>query len=120
MSFTFCTSGAIVAKAGEYADTSVTTSGGLLAQFSDEAEATINATARYDFTTNWASLDANAKPFLSRIAAALAAIDCIVYNVASFPLSRQAETQLDVLDEQAGKGLSMLKDKNVVTFLGGS
>jgi len=117
MSFTFCTSGAIVAKAGEYADTSVTTSGGLLAQFSDEAEATINCTARYDFTANWVSVSANTKVFLGRIAAALAAMDIINYNISSFPLSRQAETMLDVLNEQVAKGLAMIKDKNLQDFM---
>ena len=61
MSFTLCTSGAIVTRAGADANSTATSSGAILAQFSDEAEGFINTYTNVDWVTDYANVGANFK-----------------------------------------------------------
>lgn len=117
MSFTLCTSGAAINKAGTNVSATAIASAALLDQFSDDAEGLISSTSRFDFVTNFASLATNAKVVLARIASALIAMDLVNYSIPSYKTRSEAETILDVLNDQANKGLSLIKDQKVTTFI---
>ena len=61
MSWTLCTSGAAIRKAGSGADVFIIASGAALADWSNEAEAMASSIARSDVVSNFGSLTANVK-----------------------------------------------------------
>ena len=75
---TFTTSGAMLYKAGENADSTIT-GHWIIDSWLDDAEAYVNLLCRYDFTTNWASLDTNTKNVLREAVENLTAIYVIQY-----------------------------------------
>lgn len=121
MSFTLCTSGAIVQKAGKDVNSSAKTSYALLARYSEDAEGIICATARYDFVTNYANVTASgAIYFLANLASDLAAQKLIAYDMSGYTGITYAEDLINVLSINSTNGLRMLSDKKFVDFLGGS
>lgn len=117
MSFTLCTSQAIVTKAGVNVNAKASVSGMILEQFSDEAEATTSAMSRYDWVTNFATANANTKLILSDVASSLGAINLINYDMSGYTSRSEAETMLDVLRDNAMRGLSLIRDQKVVTLI---
>lgn len=111
MSWTFCTSGAAVAKAGTHANTTATTSGAILSKWSDETEGRIEAECHSDFTTNYSTLSTGIKNALSDVASSLIANNIVMYDSTGY-LAREADILLNVNDERASKGIATLKDKN--------
>lgn len=109
MSFTLCTSGAAVYKAGANADPNATSSGAILAEWSDEVEGTICTITRRDWVTDWTSLEANYKPILSDLASDLIAMKIINYNMEGYTGLNEASTMLDVLRDNANRNLDILK-----------
>ncbi len=118
MAFILCSSGAIVVKAGANASSYAITSGAILTQFSNEAEGLINSMSRYDYTTNYGSLTANAKTLLGEIASNLAAIYVIQYDMSGFTTRIEAEDMINVLRDGALRGLSLIRDEKTKTFIG--
>ena len=80
MSFTLCTSGAIVVKAGANVSTTASTSGAILEQYSNEAEGRLCAETRYDWIANYSRIKANFKPILDDATSAYAAALLIAYD----------------------------------------
>lgn len=111
MSWTFTTSGAAVAKAGVNANSTITTSGAILDEWSDQAEAVINAETRKDWTTNYASLSDNFKKTLAHAATALIAMNIISYDMSNYTSRLEAQTMLDVLRDQYRGAIDFLKNK---------
>ena len=108
MSWTLCTSGAAIDKAGANRPT---VSGAMLALFSDQAEGKICAELHTDVVTNIASYGGQISGALSDICSSLIANKIINYDMSGYTSMREAETMLDVNDDIANKGLQVLKDK---------
>lgn len=118
MSFTLCTSAAIIARAGDGASPSVVASGALLALFCDEAEANLAAETIRDWVTVYSSVPANYKPLLSRIVACDAAMMIINYDASGFAGGlADAQTKLDFLRDTVTRGLTVLKEDRAKNFI---
>ena len=117
MSFNFCTSAAIIRKAGAAANTTIIASGSALAEWCSYAEQVINSTMRYDFITNISLLNANTKQILGDVASSLAAMQVISYDMDGYTSLSKAQTMLDVQRDMVERGMNLLKDKNVEEFL---
>lgn len=118
MVFTFCTSGAIVFKAGKNVDANIKISGAYLQQVSDESEAMINATANNDLITNFSTLDANFKKVLQDVASSYGGMLLIQYDMSNFNSRQEAEIMLDVLHDRVVRGLALIKEDDFKTQLG--
>lgn len=117
MSFTFASSAAIIMKAGANASSTATSSGAILDFLSGQAEAYINASARVDLIANYSTLNTNTRKILQKIAASEAAKGLIQYDMSGFTSRQEAQTMLDVLDDEVNKGINLIKDKNVTDFM---
>ena len=114
MSFTLCTSGAIVHKAGAG---SIGTSGALLEEYSDQAEALCNVFSRYDWVTNYATLDANTRGLLAEVCSNLGGVYLVAYNMSGYTSRIEAEDVINVLRDGALRGLQLLRDQKGVKFI---
>ena len=119
MSFTLCTSGAIVQKAGLNVNSTAAASGALLSAFCDQAEGLICAETRWDFVGNYTSVNTQVKLALQDCCSSLAAIKLINYDMSGYTSRTEAQTMLDVLKDNAQTTLSNLKiaDSNKIRSL---
>lgn len=113
MSFTLCTSGAIVNKAGAKASTTATTSNAILSDFSDEAESYICMRSRFDWLKNYTSVKTNFKPVLADAVSSIAAMKVVNYDMSKFSTRLEAQTVLDVLRDNAEQILQDLEKKEI-------
>ena len=111
MSFTLCSSGAIVRKAGANVNSSAAASGVLLAEFCDEAEGALCAITRYDWVTNYASVKASFKPILTDIVSDLAAMKLISYDMSGYTQLTETQTMLNVMFDNIQRNLGAIKPK---------
>jgi len=111
MSWTFCISGAAVAKAGSNVLTSVLSGGTVLDNFSDDAEGRIEQETNTDWTTNYATHSTSIKNMLSETSSSLIAMKMINASLTNYPSMRLAETLLDFNDDIATKGINTLRGK---------
>lgn len=88
--------------------------------FMTQVESEINATCRYNFSDNYASLNADTKGLLKQIASDLAAIMVISYDMSGYTSRIEAEDLINVLRDRALRGLALLKDQKVVDFINGA
>jgi len=107
MSWTLCTSGAAIAKAGANANSTITASGAALAEWSSQVEGTINARTRKDWVADYGSVTANFKPILADTASDMIAIKIINYDPGGYIKPRLI---LDVLTDNSNKNLKVLED----------
>lgn len=117
MSFTVCSSYAIVRKAGVSVNSSLAASLAFLAQISDEAEALINATARIDLIANYSSLNSTTRNILGAIASSWGGNQLIMADMSGYTSRYEAQTMLDVNDQTVQTGLKLIEDKNVTDFM---
>jgi len=121
MPFTLCSSNAIVIKAGHNVSSTASTSAAILEQYSNDAEGLINNISRYNWVTNYSTMDANNKLILEEIASNLGAIYLISYDMSKIAASGsliEAEDRITVLRDGALRGLSLIRDEKVKTFIG--
>lgn len=85
-----------------------------------QAESLINTICRYNFTDNFAALNADTKGVLKEVASNVAAIYVIQYDMSGFSSRVEAEDMINILRDAALRGLSVLKDRKVVDFIIGS
>jgi hypothetical protein len=85
-----------------------------------QVESQINSMCRYNFSDNYASLNADVKGVLKEVASNLAAIYVIQYDMSGFTSRIEAEDMINVLRDCALRGLSILRDKKTQTFLVGA
>lgn len=84
----------------------------------NRAESVINSAARYDFSTNALTLS-QYSGLLSDICSSLVAIEGITYDMSGYESLNEAQSMIDVQRDIALRGLGILRDKKVVTFLQG-
>jgi hypothetical protein len=82
-----------------------------------QVESLINAMCRYNFSDNYATLNADTKGILKEVASDLAAIYVISYNMAGFTSRIEAEDMINILRDAALRGLSILRDKKAQDFI---
>jgi hypothetical protein len=110
MSWTFCTSGSAIIKAGANCNSTIIASGSAMAKWSDLAEGRIMAETRRDWKTNFANLDTGIQGIIQDICSSLIAMNIVAYDMGGYTDRREAETILDVNDDRSNKGLTILKD----------
>jgi len=118
MSFTLCTSGAITQKAGIGVSTSGALSGGLLAEYSDQAEGFLSATTRYDWVGNYAKIGANFKPMLADAASSLAGAQLVAFDMSGYVGRGYANDIINVLHDKATRIIRDLNDDKTRTAMG--
>ena len=85
-----------------------------------QVESQINVLCRYNFSDNYAGLNADVKGILKEVASNLAAIYVIVYDMSGYGSRVEAENLVNVLRDAALRGLSILRDKKVQDFMVGA
>lgn len=111
MSFNLTTSGACIVKAGENADSTITSSFARLEQWCDEEEGIVSAYARRDLvnspvTGTWLGLVEN-------IVSSGVAMKIVRYNMAGYTSRTEAQTILDALYDEYTKGLDLISRKEI-------
>lgn len=109
MSWTLCTSGAAVAKAGVHANSVVATSGAIMNQLSTDVEGRIEAETRRSWVANYSGLPTGVKGVLSDIASSMIGMNIIAWDTTGY-LTREADTLMNHNDDRITKGLAILKD----------
>lgn len=71
MTFTLCTSGNIVTKAGSHVSSTLSTSGNVLSQISDEVEGYLCEVTGYDWVTNYADVSTQVQKALQGASSSL-------------------------------------------------
>lgn len=110
MSFTFCSSYAIIRKAGLNANVNIIASSQALAEWCDMAEGEICMETRRDWLTNYSSLASPIKTALGEAASNFAAMHVIDYDPSGYSSLSEASTLLDVLLDKYKTALNTLKD----------
>jgi len=119
----FCTQAEMLQKAGANVssimnaatDTTFVYSNSFIGQ----AESEINAKTLINWSDIYATLNADNRDLLKMAASARAAMFCISYDTDGYG-SRQAETMLDILNDQFQSAIKQLKDKDVSAFVVGT
>jgi hypothetical protein len=111
----FATSDEILVKAGENYDTSITEA--RINALCLQAECTINAVSRYNWSDAFAALNVDVKYLLSDVASSMVAIAIITYNMAGYTSRTEAEDLINVNRDIMLRGLALLRDDKVITFM---
>ncbi len=117
MAGTLCLSGDVVLKAGVNVATLPTDAD--YDSIINQAEALISAVSRYDWVANYGTVETNFKPFLREVTSDIAAIYAINYDASGIITAssiREEENRIVVLRDAALRGLSLVRDKKLVTF----
>ena len=84
-----------------------------------EAESEINSTTRYNWSANYASLDDDVKYIYQQAVTARAAMLAISYDTDGYG-ARQAETMLDVLNDQYKSAMKILEETTHQNYVKGA
>lgn len=115
----FCTTAEVERKAGAGCS-AVSKAEAYVNDYVTQAESTINSMCRYNYSDKYAALNADVKGILKGVASDLAAIYVIQYDMSGFTTRTEAEDMINVLRDSALRGMSILRDKNVQTFVIGA
>lgn len=85
-----------------------------------QSESFINSVCRYNFSDDFASLNADVKYLLSEASACWVAIDFIAYNMAGYTTRMEAEGLININWAKFWKCVELLKNQQVVTFMNGA
>lgn len=117
MTFTFCSSGAIVRKAGANANSTICTSGAALLEWCGQAESFINASTRTNWTDVYSTLNDDTKKVLEEAASSHAAMYAIQYDMSGYSSLAEATTMLDVLEDKRDSCIKLLLQKENANFI---
>ena len=115
----FCTVAEVERKAGTNAS-ATSKAEAYVDDYTTQAESTINCIVRYNFSDNYATLNADVRGILKEVASNLAAIYVIQYDMSGYTSRIEAEDMVNILRDGALRGLSILRDKKVETFINGA
>ena len=85
--------------------------------FIAQAESFINNATRFNFSDAYAGLNADVKGTLKEVGSNLAAIYVIQFDMSAYTSNIEAENMITILRDAALRGISILRDKNVETFM---
>ncbi len=117
MTWTLCTSGAAITKAGANANTDIIASGAALARWSDEAQSAAATIARSDVVANFGSLETNGKEVLQDFCSSFIAQRMIAYDMSGFTSRNEAIMMLNVLENNIGNATRLIKEDRNKTYL---
>lgn len=112
----FATTAEVQRKAGANAS-STSNVEAYINDFMTQAESTINSFCRYNFSDDYAGLNADVKGILKEVASNLAAIYVIQFDMSGFTSRNEAESMINVLRDGALRGMSILRDKKNQDFI---
>ena len=118
MTWTLCTSGSAIEKAGANVSSDIKTSGSALANWSDESQDYISSVAHQDVVTNFSSFTTEGKKILQRLSSNLIAFEMVGYDDKNFNSQRSFETKLDILKNNIDKDTNLIDDDILKTYLG--
>lgn len=84
--------------------------------FVENAEAFLINYLKFDFVTNWASLNTLYKPMFTEYVGRMAAVDAIAYNMAGYTDGIEAENMIKIHWQKALDILDVLTKAGVKTF----
>tara|TARA_Y100000310_G_C20587970_1_gene766448 strand:+ start:314 stop:664 length:351 start_codon:yes stop_codon:yes gene_type:complete len=114
MSWTLCSSGAAIAKAGIGANAAIVMSGHGLIRYSDEAESEFCIRTRKDWLANPPL--AHVSGAITKAVAAMIATDIISYDMGGYTSRLEAQTMLDKLDDEKETIIRQLAEKENQEF----
>ena len=82
-----------------------------------EIEGYCNSLARHDFSTNWASLSATAKPLLTEIQSNYCGFYGAMYSSLGYASGREQENIMNTNWARFVHGIGLLKNQETVTFI---
>ncbi len=82
-----------------------------------DVEALINVVTRYNWSDNYAGLDADFQGMLREASSNLCAIYVIQWDMSGFTSRIEAEDMINILRDAALRALSLLRDKKVQEFM---
>lgn len=112
----FATTAEVQRKAGANAS-STSNVEAYINDFMTQAESTINAVTRFNWSDNYSGLNADVKGILKEAASNLAAIYVIQYDMSGFASRAEAESMITVLRDGAIRAMSLLRDYKVKKFM---
>jgi hypothetical protein len=84
------------------------------------AEAYINSATRYNWSDNYAALNDDVAFVLNDTASSIVAMKAIAYDMSGFTSRAEAQTMLDILDDEVKRNIKILQDDKVKTFVKGA
>ena len=82
-----------------------------------ETESFVNAASRFNWSDAYAGLNVDVKSILHSITSSMCAMTVIATDMSGFTSQEEAQTMLDVLREEALRGLSILRDVKARDFI---
>lgn len=118
----FATTLEVQEKAGDNASTTASAEA-YTNSYMSQVESTINGAVRFNFSDAYSGLNTDVKKILTEVASNLAAIYVLNYKPSGQDgnMSRiEYEDRINILRDAALRGLSILRDKKVETFINGA
>jgi len=81
------------------------------------AESFVNVMTRYNWSDQYASLNADVKGVLSDVCSSLVAIEAISYDMSGYTTRGEAESMITILRDNAIRGIQALKGIKNQTFM---
>ena len=114
---TLCTLSEATNKAGANASTNGKNEA-LVSNFVKHAEGVICSVTRYDWVDAYSGLSDDVKYILNQVASDMAATYIITYDMSGYTAATgEAETMINIYRETIARGLSLLRDQKVKTFI---
>jgi hypothetical protein len=85
-----------------------------------EVESLVNCICRFNFSNNYAALNADVKNILKGVTSDLCAIYVIQWDMSGYTSRIEAENMVNILRDSALRGLSILRDKKTQDFINGA
>lgn len=115
---TLCTLADARNKAGANVNTAAANES-LMSDYVRQAEGLINANTRFNWVDAYSTLTDDVKFILNEVASNLAAISAITYDMSGFTDRVEAETMINVYRDAVLRGLSILRNQEVKSFMVG-
>ena len=104
------------------------TGAGVSASFTDvmktaatlQGESLVNDVARYNFSDDYAALNADVKHLLDDIVSSFVAIQGISYDMSGYTNPTEAVNMINILRDGMNRNLSVLKEQKVKDFINGA
>ena len=112
----FASTAEVIRKAGAGASTDATTETAIN-DFMTQVESWINSESRYNWSDNYATLNADTRGLLKMAASNFAAIHVIAYDMSGYTDRIEAEDLININRDAGKAALRLLKDKKTVEFI---
>lgn len=89
-------------------------------QMCAEIESEVNNACRYNFSDNYAGLNADVRAHLQAIESAYVAIKGISYDMSGYTSRIEAEDMINILWDDLKRHMALLKDRKTTTYMKGA